>query len=216
VKNTGDTHLINPIVVNDILSYDDTRSGLIAPGENYTVVAPREIAKSLENLATVTAYPAFPDETLIPDIEPVKDTDPSSVVKVQFSPEVTISNDVKQGSSADCSSGGSDKVVVLKDDPVTYCFTIENTGDSYLEITVTNPALGDYVNIKEDGPLAPGETYIVPVPRSAERSTVNTVTVVGKPVLPNGRTVPNADDVTDDNSSEVTVVEPGQSCTCQR
>ena len=104
------------------------------------------------------------------------------------------------GSAAD-----GDDLWVLPGSPVTYSYTVTNTGDLPLvRIDVTDDVLGDVGLV--DGPLAPGASVTVTkTAPSVSNDVLNTGAVVAHPASPSGVEIPGAPSVTDDDPANVLV-----------
>jgi uncharacterized repeat protein (TIGR01451 family) len=204
VTNTGNTYLASVAVDNKDVVFTNTSSGIMAPGESRMIAVPRSIAKTLKNIASVVANPVFKDGTDIPGLQDVTASDPSEVGILIVTPAVDIDNTVYLGREAGFCS--TDKAKELaegkKEDDVTFCFLVTNTGDSYLNITsVVDPILG--YSESNLGILAPKESIAVSYPSKIGGNVTNSATVLATPVTPQGKVIPSLKDVTDSDPSEV-------------
>lgn len=145
ITNTGESYLKDIYLTNEDLSYESSVSNFMAPGESVTVVTGGSILSDLQNTATVTAVPVLKDGTILDDYDLVEDSDASEVGKIVYIGALSVENTVHFGhdSGAKCSTDETfEKVEGIMDSPVTYCFTIKNIGDSYLNgLVLSNPAL---------------------------------------------------------------------------
>lgn len=207
ITNTGNTHL-NRIVISDPeLSYRDTASiGLLAPGETATLHVARTLDDTVENTATVTANPVSALEDDIDGAEDVTASDPSAVTLKDANPSISIENTVYIGTDEGNSCATDipeEKVVSYYGESIVYCFTVENTGDTYLDsVTLVNSDLDFYDDYSVEM-LAPNSTRLVPLIGAIEGALVNTVQVSATPVSESGTVIVGVDEVTDSDPSEV-------------
>lgn len=207
ITNSGNTHL-NRIVVSDPeLSYRDTASiGVLAPGETATLHVARTLDNSVENVASVTANPVSATEDDIDGAEDVTSSDASQVTLKDANPSISIENTVYIGTDEgnSCTTDlPSEKVVSYYGENLVYCFTVANTGDTYLDsVTLTNADLDFYDDYSIEV-LAPNTTFVVPLIATIEGKLVNTVQVSATPVSESGSVIVDASEVTDSDPSEV-------------
>lgn len=85
---------------------------------------------------------------------------------------------------------------------VTYCFTVKNSGETYLDqLQITNPSLSITDNLT--GLLAPGASRTVAYKKLITGPLKNIVTVTANPVLDTGADIPGQNDVTASDDSSV-------------
>lgn len=127
----------------------------------------------------MTAVPVLKDGTVIEDYDVIEDSDPSAVGKVTYLGAVSVENTVhlSHDGGAKCSTDETfEKIEGIAHSAVTYCFTIKNTGDTFLNgITLSNAAL-HYSKSFSDA-LAPGESTAVFVEKDLNGSLKNVATV---------------------------------------
>jgi hypothetical protein len=84
-------------------------------------------------------------------------TDSDIVIVTKYAPGIDIQKTVYAGHNSGTSCGtGGELVNGVSGDPVTYCFTVTNTGDTYLDtITITDDDLG--INKGNMAPLSGSE-----------------------------------------------------------
>jgi hypothetical protein len=111
------------------------------------------------NTADASANPTDDIGTDIPGLANPTDSDTAEVA--MYAPGIDIQKTVYAGhnSGASCGTGG-ELVNGESGDPVTYCFTVTNTGDTYLDtITITDAGLGitraNLTLLSGSEPLAP-------------------------------------------------------------
>jgi len=212
VINTGDTFL-NPVVVDDpLIGYNSGNLGLLAPGDRLMVHAESAMTADLTNLAEVVGNPSNEDGSDIPDTDDVSDDDPAEVDTE--SPAIAISKTVYSGWDGGGNCPGSERLVGLNGEQITYCFVVSNTGSSYLtDVTVTDNMITPAFSQTITGELAPGESVVLFTQILLQSDLVNTAEVVGTMSDEDGNPVenPNGDPVTVDDAddAEVDLVGPG-------
>jgi uncharacterized repeat protein (TIGR01451 family) len=133
---------------------------------------------------------------------------------IQEVPEIQIEKMVYAGHSngAGCDTAG-DMVVGLIGDEVTYCFTVTNTGGTFLNsITINDVLLGGGVttgDLTPDGGnsnlLAPGLSNRYYYETTIQGNLLNTAVVEGNPCNDQGIDITELANVTDDDSAAVAV-----------
>lgn len=180
VTNTGETHLSNIVVDNEVLFFEEDSSKILAPGDSVTIAFPFKLNGDLVNTAKVTATPSNEEGDELPGTDEVEATDPSEVQVIAVNPGVSISNTVVYGphdNGASCSTDqAKEKVSGYNSEEITYCFKVTNTGDVYLNsITVDNTELS-FVD-SSIGILAPGSTALIPLQTKISSTHTNSATV---------------------------------------
>lgn len=208
ISNSGNTHLNRVTVVDEQLSFrDSSKVGLLAPGDTVTIPVPRSLKKTHSNTATVTAVPSNSDGNEIDDAEPVSDEDPSEVAMKEALPIVEIDNKLYIGLDGGIACESDQPVDLIEGfpgEPLVYCFTVTNSGNTPLSsFTVTNEKLDFYDDTSIEA-LLPGESAIIPVTSMIELDLVNTAVVSATPTNDGGAVIPGIPDVTDSDPSEVT------------
>jgi uncharacterized repeat protein (TIGR01451 family) len=154
VTNTGKSHLINIQLTNrQIGNYTQRINTTLAPGASTTVFTSRKLLLDGKNDVVVTASPAYPSGLEISDASAVTATDPSEVKLVPFKPNIFINNTVYLGIDGKGSKCGTsfvrESVADIFQTPVSYCFVVRNTGDSWLNtLSVDNRALNITMNAR--------------------------------------------------------------------
>jgi uncharacterized repeat protein (TIGR01451 family) len=187
VKNTGATVL-------DAVTFSNAELGIaagalpvgkLAAGESKVLTFKSKIMKNLINTATVEGTPVYADGTPIPNAPKTRAADPSEVRLIEFAPVIKVENTVYKGlnGNSGCSKG-VEKVVDVAGTDVTHCFTITNTGNTFLtkvklintDISFTN----DLIN------LAPGASTTVSTPGKITGNAENIATAQGTPSMSDG------------------------------
>ncbi len=218
VENTGDTDLF-PVVIDDpdlgitqadmtLVSGDDTVP--LPPGGVLVYSYDSTITADLLNTATVTGTPVD-EEGPIPGLEDVTDTNDAQVVILGVAPAIALEKTVLDGAGAACPGvEGTDEIVAgVTGTAVTYCFRVENTGDTDLfPVVIDDPDLGitqaDMTLVSGDDtvPLPPGGVLVYSYDSTITADLLNTATVTGTPVDEEGP-IPGVGDVTDTNDAQV-------------
>ncbi|MDG1409606.1 MAG: DUF11 domain-containing protein [Acidimicrobiales bacterium] len=214
VTNTGDTYLDVALADPD-LGIDQGDMNVVsgdlslAPGESVVLYYDSTITADLTNTATATGDPT--DDQGVPlDVADVTDDDTAAVV-LDYTPAIAINKTVYAGhdSGATCDTNTTDQVDGLLAQPVTYCFTVTNTGDTYLDVTLDDVTLtldqDDMSVASGDLLLAPGESVVLYFEDTITADLTNTATATGDPTDDQG--VPlGIPDVTDEDIADVTFV----------
>ncbi len=220
VSNTGETHLSDLVIVDDLgtaAAADDVTltsaecgglAGPLAPGGTVECTLTLPVTEDTTNVAGVTGTPTTPSGDDIPDLtDPTDDDD--AVVEI-LTPGIEI---VK--TAGDAADGD---VLTTAPGDVVYTYVITNTGNTNLaDVTVVDDAgtptdSGDDVTI--DGAicaalmavLAPGESVTCTATLTVNTDTTNVADVTGLPVDDGGDPLPNVDPPMDDDPAEVVVI----------
>lgn len=198
VTNTGEVNL-SAIDVTDPdlgIGSGDLTHALLSPGQSVTLQAEVQAAGDLLNTASVVGTsPAGAQPT---------DSDTAEVDEVD--PAMGIDKSIYAGHDGGASCAGAESVTTLDGDPVTWCFTVTNTGDVALtDITVDDlPLLADETDLTVlSGSLASlpvGGTIDLYLEASASGDVANLATATGVP--------PVGPDVTDDDTASLEVIDP--------
>lgn len=207
VTNIGTTYLDSITLTNEDLGI---AAGTLAvaklgPGESKLVTFKSTIpSDDLENTVVVDANPVYNSGDDIEGVPNVGATDPSEVLKVDYSPEVLLENTVYAGHHGPnaCEHRGVELVRGFADDAVTYCFKITNVGKSHLtSISLSDTDIG-YTN-SDIVDLAPGASTVLSMQSTLAASLENTATVTATPADVKGQPIPGLDDVTNSDPSQV-------------
>ncbi len=224
VTNSGDTFL-DTITIDDPdlglasagvppLGYIGTPIFPMAPGDTITMYYEAGAPPAdLVNTATAEGIPVYADGTVIPFQNPVTDVNTAEVQVA--SPAITLVKDVIVGHTggAGCATAAN-TAAITPGIPVTYCFTVTNSGDTPLtSITLDDSTLGSPVINQTVGPLPnplnPGDTVVFYYETTATTSLTNTASVTAVPANPDGSPVPGGLPVNDDDTAIVTEEAPG-------
>ncbi len=216
VTNTGDTALA--IEIDDAtLGLDASNpptvvsapasSPLLGAGESIVYFAQTVLSGDLVNTATATATPVDPSGDPLPGVPSIDETD-SAIVDV-VDPAIQVDKTV----SSTGSCPGTELVSGNLGDPVIYCFTVTNTGDTALAtVSLNDTTLGitDADMVLTSGSLAlltVGESATLQFASTITGDLLNTVTATGTPSSPGGAPLGLAD-VADDDTAEVDAIAP--------
>ncbi|UCF85844.1 MAG: hypothetical protein JSV50_09490 [Desulfobacteraceae bacterium] len=131
------------------------------------------------------------------------------VAEVDPAPGIEIQKTVYRGhDSGTSTASGGELVIGENGDPVTYVFTVTNTGNTYLSsIMIDDAVLGinrsDLTLLSGSEPLAPGDSLVFFYQTAISGNLVNTAIVNGNPVDEQGEDILELDDPTDDDTAEV-------------
>jgi uncharacterized repeat protein (TIGR01451 family) len=187
VTNTGKTIL-------DAVTFSNADLGIAAGalpvgklgvGESKVLTFKGKITKNLINTATVEGIPLYDNGTPIPNKPKTRATDPSEVILIAFAPAIKVDNTMYKGldGTTGCSKS-VEKVVDVVGTDVTHCFTITNTGNTFLtSVKVGNTDLAYTNNLIN---LAPGASTTVSTPGKITGNTVNVATAKGVPSMSDG------------------------------
>jgi hypothetical protein len=222
VTNEGDTYLDQIDLDDNVLGLDETdmtklsssAATPLAPGNSLSYYYTMTLVTDVENTAIVKANPTSQAGTDLPDLPLL--TEKSDPVKVDVvSPAVELKKTVKAGAYAagGGSCVGSEKIQATNGDDVTYCFQIRNTGDTHLNISLTDNMLGiDLSHLKLISgtlPLSPTESLEYYYNAKVTDDLVNVAEVIANPVYDNFIDLPNIPDVSDKDSASVDLVSQG-------
>jgi len=189
VSNTGLSILTNVTVTDITLGMDPIALGTLAGGEIQTAHVDAVLSGDLRNTATVEGFD--------PDEVSVADSDTAEVVEII--PSIDIQKTAYRGHDGGVSCPGSDFLQATNETPITYCFVVENNGNTNLNsITITDDSLG--ISPIAVGTLEAGGLFSTSVTAVVNGNLTNTATVSG--------TDPNNDPVSDQDSAIVEVISP--------
>jgi hypothetical protein len=220
VTNTGDTYL-NPVTVNDdslgITQAQMTlKSGVLplAPGAKLVYYYQKTITRDLTNTACTFGNPSNANGADTPDAPNVEDCDNAQVELV--APAIAIQKTVYNGHNNGAACPGGELVTGVNGAPVTYCFVVTNTGDTYLDpVALSDADLGitqAQMTLKSGVlPLAPGASLVYYYQTTIQRDLLNTACADGNPSNPTGGDLPGIVNVADCDTAEVRQIGPGVS-----
>ena len=207
VTNTGATSLKDVILSNEVLLYTTVLDSPLKPGDSRLFTFPSRISTAIMNNMTVIATPVMSDGRDLLDLQKVEHSDPSGVELLPHSPSLTITNTVYLGGSdngAKCSTG----VEAVEDKygaTVTYCFTVKNTGDTYLQaVTLFDTEIA--LPLTPLGVLGPDESTTFSFVGAIQGDLTNIAVASGSPSLQDGADIPDIPDVVAKDPSSVKVV----------
>jgi len=189
VSNTGGAALTNVTITDVALSIPPLSLGTLAAGESRTSYVEAVLSGDLRNTATVSGED--------PDGLPVTDQDTAEVVEII--PSIDIQKTVYAGHDGGAGCPGVDILFATNGAPVTYCFVVENNGNTNLNsITISDESLG--IPLIPVGTLQAGESFSTSVTATVSGSLTNVATVDGID--------PNNDPVSDQDSAVVMRISP--------
>ena len=124
--------------------------------------------------------------------------DPSHAEVDELVPSFTIDKTVYRNHDDGSSCNGQNSIIARAGDPVTWCVEVVNTGETVLDIEVTDPDVGLAETVTD---LAPGDREILYIEGTVDGDLVNTAS--GENTPPHGPPIPEEDD------AEVDEVHPG-------
>lgn len=207
VTNTGATGLTDVVLSNEVLLYSNVLDSPMKPGESRLFMFPSEISTGRMNTVNVYGTPVMVDGRALLDLDEVTHSDPSGVELLPYSPSITITNTVYLGGSdkgAKCSTG-AETVEDKYGAAVTYCFTVKNTGNSYLQnVTLFDEEIA--LDSTMLGALAPDESTTFSFEGKIKADLTNTAVAEGTPSLKDGAIIPNSEDVSASDPSSVKLI----------
>jgi hypothetical protein len=125
-----------------------------------------------------------------------------------FAPGLSLEKAVYLGHDSGASCPGLNRIQGLPESPITYCFLLTNTGQTWLiDPRIEDPALGlDESDLSLGGgsfPLAPGETAFWYYETALMDDLINVARATARPSDPNGTPIPNAPRPGDEDDAEV-------------
>ena len=219
VENTGDTNLAPATIDDADIGIDQSDMTVLsgslanmAPGDVAILFYEGSITGDLTNTATATGDPAASDGTDLPGLSDVTDTDTADVA--EYSAEVTVDKTVYFGHDSGASCAGVETVYVLTGEPVTYCFRVQNTGDTNLSPATVDDAdlgidQGDMSVLSGSlSNMAPGDVAVLYFEETATGDLVNTASASGNPADSSGTDLAGLSDVSVTDTAAVDVVAP--------
>ena len=222
VTNTGDTTLAPVTLADPALGVDETDltvlSGSLAslaPGASAFLYLEGSVAADLVNTAEVIGRPVSVSGLPLAGVGAVSDEDSAEVDEV--APAVSVDKTVYRGHDAGAGCAGAESVQGVNGDPVTWCFSVTNTGDTTLapvglddaDLGVTE---GDLTVLSGDlAQLDPGETAVLYLEGAVDGDLTNTVTATGTPADGSGAALPGLAEVSAEDTAAVDEVGPSVS-----
>ena len=237
VTNTGNiTFAFASVVVTDshtgviptlIAATDDNNDRLLSPGESWTYRATGVVQNLDTPSAGTTVVPGCNfNDTQVPGQQPTyfnlgrvsvpgaNDDDPSHYCNPPTA-TINLEKTVYRGHNGGASCPGVEAVSDQVGAPVTYCFEITNTGETYLDSliftdTILGINLSNLIHITGTAPLAPGARIVyyyqstIPL---GER--LNTAAVEGNPTDDQGRDIPGLSNPRDQDTAQVSPLPTG-------
>jgi hypothetical protein len=204
---------LDSITINDpdlgITEADMTLlSGLtpLAPGASLVYYYETVINGDLVNTASTSGNPTDADGNDLPGLDDPTDDDSAAVDEENAA--IEIAKTVYLGHDGGASCPGGESVTGAKGAGVTYCFEVNNTGNTHLDdITIDDADLGidetQMTWLRGSTPLAPGESLVYYYEGTIPGNLVNTAETEGNPTDADGNDLPGLDDPTDDDTAAV-------------
>lgn len=233
VTNTGNiTFAFASVVVTDsqpgvtplwVASSDVHNDQLLSPGEVWLYQATGSAQNLKAPSAGVTTVPGCnPNDTQVPGERPTyfnlgqvnvpgaTANDPSHYCNPPVA-GIALQKTVYKNHNQGGFCPGGELVVDGQDAPVTYCFAITNTGETYLSnITLADADLG--INLSQmtlltgTTPLAPGAKLVYFYQTTLKGNLVNVAVTTGHPTDNTGATIPGLPDPSAQDSAEVQIL----------
>ena len=189
VVNTGGRAITNAEIQDISLGIPPIALGTLATGSVSTAYVETVISGDLRNTATVTGSD--------PDGAPVADEDTAEVVEII--PSIDIQLTVYRGQDGGASCPGSGFLQATNETPVTFCFVVENNGNTNVNsLVISNATLG--IGPISIGTLPAGGSFVTSVASVVTSSLTHVATVSG--------TDPNGDPIGDQDSATVEIIHP--------
>ncbi len=222
VTNMGDSYLNAIDIVDANIGIGQANLTLIngtmplAPAATISYYYEGTITADLINTASVSANPTDNMGNDLPGLTDPTDSDTAEVDLV--GPGIEIVKTVYEGHDLGASCAGTNSLNIYAATDVTYCFTVTNTGDTFLaSITLNDATLGitqaNMTLLSGTEPLAPGATLVYFFETNQSASLVNTVGVIGNPVDNMGNDLPGVPDVIDDDTATISFLVPEMTLT---
>ncbi|MCB9176576.1 MAG: DUF11 domain-containing protein [Caldilineae bacterium] len=213
VTNTGDTYLSSLQVTDDVLGAVCTIAGPLAPGATQGCIATATASVDVTNTGTVTGNPTDGLGNDLPGLPDPTDADQAALDVV--APAIDVQKTVYQGHDAGASCPGGELVSKFIGNPITYCFAVTNTGDTYLDSVAlldldlgVSEAQATLLGVPSF-PLAPGASATWYYETSIAGDLLNTVSARANPVDPAGNDLPGLTNPSDVDTAEVAGLVPG-------
>jgi uncharacterized repeat protein (TIGR01451 family) len=183
----------------------------LPPGGSLTYYYQSTITNDLTNTASTSGTPSEQNGTPIPNAPRPTDTDTAQVDRVN--PAIEIQKTVYLGHNSGVSCPGSESVNGSVGTQITYCFVVNNTGDTYLNnITISDATLGitrTNMTLRSGAePLAPGQSLVFYYQTTLTGNITNTAIASGTPSTPQGDPLPGVPPPTDQDTASTTTASP--------
>ena len=189
VENTGGRAITNAEIQDVSLGIPPIALGTLATGAVSTAYVEMVISGDLRNTATVTGSD--------PDGAPVADDDTAEVVEII--PSIDIQLTVYRGQDGGAACPGAGFLQATNGTPVTFCFVVENNGNTNVNsLVISNASLG--IGPISIGTLPAGGSFATSVASVVTSSLTHVATVSG--------TDPNGDPIGDQDSATVEIIHP--------
>ena len=121
---------------------------------------------------------------------------------------IDLKKSVYLGQNDGASCPGLKKLIEEENSPITYCFIVTNTGQTYLDsITISDTTLGitqqELILISGTQPLAPGESLVYYFEDTLDKQLTNVAITEGNPTDSEGNDLPGSPNPTDQDTAEV-------------
>ncbi|MDH5607299.1 MAG: sortase, partial [Anaerolineae bacterium] len=217
VTNTGDTYLDTVTISDTDLGITHTDMTLLsgstplAPLATLVYYYESTITADLLNTASTTANPTDSGGVDIPGLTDPTDNDTAEIAL--FAPAILLNKTVYAGHDSGASCPGVEIVNGALGANITYCFTVTNTGDTYLDtVTISDSDLGithtDMTLLSGSTPLAPAASLVYYYETTITGALINTASVSANPTDSGGVDIPGLTNPSDDDTAQIT--ESGQ------
>jgi hypothetical protein len=217
VENTGDTYLASITISDTLLGITEadmtpliSGTSPLAPGASLVYYYQSTITVDMVNEATVDANPSDQNGDDLPALSNVTDSDTAQVNEVGS--QVEIHQTVYLGQDAGASCPGIEFVEGAQNVLMTYCFEIENRGETYLgDIIITTD---DPLSITQEAmtlvisgsvPIAPGESAVYYYETTVQEDLVNSAEVDANPTDQDGNDIAELANVTDSDTAQISL-----------
>ena len=212
VTNTGDVALTNVLFTDgpaDIIDLDLLEGAavpVLAIGASIEFDAPGLIpAGGIDNVASVVADGSDDAGTPLPGVDPVSDENDAAINEAGLDLNKTVIG----GADGDCAAA-DELAIVNAGEPVTYCFTITNTGGVTMRVEqIDDVTLGITVPVPSaERNIAPGAVVVVSHVAIATQDLVNVAAAPGVPIDDDtGDPFPDTPAIVPEDPAEVDVLQ---------
>jgi hypothetical protein len=182
----------------------------LAPGHSLVYYYESTINGDLVNTAETEGNPTDAEGTDLPELDNATFSDKATVKEESKPTIIELSKTVYRDHDGGAGCPGVESVTGANGDPVTYCFEVTNTGDTYLDdITIEDDALGidetQVTWLRGSTPLAPGASLVYYYEGTINDDLVNKAKTQGIPTDAEGNDLPCLANPTDDDTAQVIV-----------